>query len=155
MKEILKLVFAIAVCQTAGAIGSVFTSSAISVWYEQLQKPALTPPGWVFGPVWFLLYTLMGVSLYLVWRKRTAEHCQCTALRVFFFQLTLNILWSYLFFGLREPLLAFVEILVLFLAILATAWQFWNVSRMAAYLLMPYILWVGLAAYLNFAIWQL
>ncbi|HCM36701.1 MAG: TspO protein [Candidatus Wildermuthbacteria bacterium RIFCSPLOWO2_02_FULL_47_9c] len=155
MKEILKLVFAIGVCQSAGLIGSVFTAPAIPGWYEQLAKSALTPPGWVFGPVWFVLYTLMGISLYLVWRKRTKEECQCATLGVFFFQLTLNVLWSYLFFGLREPLLGLVGIAALFLAILATVWQFWNVSRAAAYLLVPYILWAGFAAYLNLAIWQL
>ena len=155
MKEILKLAIAIAVCQSAGVVGSIFTVSAIPTWYAQLAKPFLTPPGWVFGPAWFTLYTLMGIALYLVWSKRTKEECHCAALRLFFFQLALNALWSYLFFGLREPLLALFGIAILFVTILATIWQFWGISRGAAYLLLPYVGWVAFAAYLNYSIWQM
>ena len=155
MKAIFKLAVAIGICQSAGIVGSIFTMSAIPGWYAQVVKPALTPPGWVFGPVWITLYTLMGIALYLVWRKRTKEQCHCEALRLFFFQLALNVLWSYLFFGLKEPLIAFFGIGILFLAILATIWRFWSISRGAAYLLLPYAGWVAFAAYLNYSVWQM
>lgn len=154
MKEFLKLALAIGVCQSAGIVGAVFTAPAIPTWYEQLAKSALTPPGWIFGPVWLTLYTLMGVALYLVWRKRTKEECRCVALGLFFFQLGLNVLWPFLFFGLKEPLLALFGMGALFAAILATIWQFWGVSKSAAYLLLPYAAWVAFAAYLNYAIWS-
>ena len=105
--------------------------------------------------MWFGLYIPMGVAAYLVWQKRTKEQCHCTALQLFLFQLGLNALWLLLFFGLKEPLLALIEIGVLFLVILATLWQFWGISRWAAYLFLPYAAWVAFAAYLNYAIWQL
>ena len=97
----------------------------------------------------------MGIAAYLVWQKRTKEQCHCTALQLFLFQLGLNALWLLLFFGLKESLLSLIEIGVLFLAVAVTIWQFWGISRAAAYLLMPYAAWVAFAAYLNYAIWQL
>ena len=103
--------------------------------------------------MWIILYALMGVGVYLVWQKRTKEECHCTALQLFFLQLALNALWAYLFFVLREPVLALFSMGALFLALLATMWQFWNISKPAAYLLLPYAVWIVFTAYLNFAIW--
>ena len=154
-KEFLKLTVFIGISQFAGIIGSVFTVSAIPVWYAALEKPMLNPPNWVFGPVWITLYTLMGVAAYIIWKKRTKENCNCVALQLFGFQLFLNAVWSYLFFGLKEPLLALFDIVFLFMLILLVIRQFYKISKPAAYLLVPYAAWVAFAAYLNFMIWQL
>ena len=142
------LVAAIAICQGAGILGSLVTIPAISGWYQTLVKPGFSPPNFLFGPVWTLLYFLMGISLYLVW-IRTGN------LKWFWLQLILNSLWSFLFFGLKSPGLAFVEIVFLWLAILMTIKSFIKVHRPAAYLLYPYLTWVSFAAILNFAIWIL
>jgi translocator protein len=153
MKDFFKLVVAIVLCQLAGIIGSVFTISSISSWYAELSKPFFSPPNWVFFPVWISLYLLMGISLYLVWKKGWKENKK--ALSFFGIQLFLNALWSPIFFGLKNPLLAFIEIIFLWLAILLTIIHFYKVSKPAAYLLIPYILWVSFAALLNFFIFLL
>jgi tryptophan-rich sensory protein len=150
--EILKAFGAIVLCQLAGIIGSFFTASSVSTWYAALNKPSFNPPSWVFGPVWITLYTLMGISLYLVWRSGSRDW---VVLGVFGFQLVLNALWSILFFGMQSPGIAFAEIIVLLLSILLTMVLFFTVSRTASYLLIPYALWVSFAAVLNFAIWRL
>ena len=145
----IKLAGAIVICQLAGIIGSFFTSSSVSDWYPTLSKPAFNPPSWVFAPVWATIFLLMGVSLYLVWTSKKPKR---TALILFYSQLVLNILWSVLFFGLRSPLFAAIEIVVLWAAILATMIYFNRISKPAAYLLLPYILWVSFAAILNMTI---
>jgi len=150
--KILKLVVSILVCQAAGLVGSLFTSPAISSWYATIQKPSFNPPNWVFAPVWTLLFLLMGVSLYLVWSKGLGDKKTKIAVFIFAFQLLLNILWSILFFGLQSPLYAFIEIIILWLAILFTIISFYKISKPAAYLLLPYILWVSFASILNFSI---
>jgi|SRR3989344_5693930 len=151
----LKLIFAILVCQLAGVVGSIFTTPAIGGWYATLQKPALAPPNWVFAPVWISLFTLMGIAAFLVWQKGLARVDVKIALGIFLFQLTLNTLWSFLFFGLQNPAAAMIEIVVLWLAILVTIVSFFRISQLAAYLLVPYILWVSFAAYLNYLLWTL
>lgn len=148
-----KLVISIFVCQLVGIIGSFFTASSVSSWYPTLVKPAFNPPNWVFSPVWITLFVLMGVSLYLVWEKGFRENK--TAITIFGVQLGLNVLWSILFFGLKSPLLAFIEIIFLWAAILLTILKFYKISKWSAYLLIPYILWVSFAAVLNFAIFYL
>ncbi len=150
--EILKAAGAVIICQLAGVIGSLFTASSVGSWYSTLNKPPFNPPGWVFGPVWITLYTMMGISLYLVWRSGNRDWL---VLGVFGFQLVLNALWSILFFGLQVPGIAFAEILVLWISIIATIVLFFSVSRAASYLLVPYLLWVSFAAVLNFMIWRL
>lgn len=150
-----RLVSAIVVCQLAGIVGSVFTVSSIPTWYAGLEKPFFAPPNWLFGPVWLSLYTLMGVSLYLVWSRGADTRSVKTALSVFGIQLALNALWSVLFFGLRSPLLGLVEIAALWIAIAATIVLFYRVSRTAGLLLIPYIAWVTIAAALNGFIWTL
>jgi len=152
----LALIAAILICEIAGVIGSLFTYSSISGWYDKLAKPAfITPPSWLFGPVWVTLYLLMGVSAYLVWEKGTKKKKIKDSLEAFGIQLALNVLWSILFFGLRCPLCGFIEIILLWLAIALTIVRFYRISRTAALLLLPYILWVTFAAILNFYIWRL
>lgn len=155
IQEIPKVLLAIVISELAGIIGAVFTTPSIPTWYATLARPDFAPPNWVFGPVWTTLFALMGIASYLVWRKGTARRDVRTGLGIFSGQLVLNILWSFLFFGLQSPGAALVEIAFLWLAILWTVISFGKVSKPAAWLLVPYILWVSFAAYLNFAIWSL
>jgi tryptophan-rich sensory protein len=155
LNEILKLFISIIICQLAGVIGSVFTTPAIPTWYAALVKPSFTPPNWVFAPVWTSLYLLMGVSAFLVWRRGIENPKVNLALRFFIIQLVLNSLWSVLFFGLKSPLLGFIEIIILWVFILLTILYFFRVSKIAGILLLPYILWVSFAAVLNFSLWRL
>ena len=147
-----KLVISIIGCQLAGIIGAFFTSPSIPTWYESLTKPSFIPPNWVFAPAWTTLFLLMGISAYLIWIKGAKNREVKTALIIFDIQLGLNILWSVLFFGLQSPLYAFVEIIVLWFLILLTILKFYPISKKAAYLLIPYLLWVSFAAILNFSV---
>jgi tryptophan-rich sensory protein len=150
-----KLAAAVLVCLSAGFIGSFFTVGSIESWYLTLQKPSFNPPGWVFGPVWTILYLLMGVSAYLVWMNGLDKKEVRVALWFFSLQLVLNTLWSVIFFGAKEPFSAFVEIVFLWMAIAATISLFNRISRNAALLMVPYLAWVSFAAFLNYSIWQL
>jgi len=148
----LKLVIAIFVSELAGVIGAIFTAPAIPTWYAALNKPGFTPPSAVFAPVWTLLFLLIGIAAYLVWNEGFGKREVRIALAIFLLQLGLNVFWTYLFFGLQNPLAGFAEIIFLWLAILATIIAFSRVSTLAALLLVPYILWVSLAATLNYFI---
>ncbi len=150
--DLVRFVASVAVCEAAGAVGSLFTISAIPVWYAALQKPWFTPPNWLFAPVWLSLYFLMGVSLYLLWRKRPRSQ---SALGAFGVQLVLNITWSAVFFGAHELFYGFVVIIALWVAILVTMAFSYRVSKSAAILLAPYILWVTIASALNYYLWVL
>ena len=149
----LGLVLFIGICLGASAIGGAFTAQSVGSWYQELIKPSANPPGWVFAPVWTALYTMMGIAAWLVWRQGSGQ--RRAPMVLFGAQLALNVLWSALFFGLRNPAAAFVEILVLFAFIVATAISFGRRSKAAALLFVPYILWVGFASYLNAALWRL
>lgn len=151
----LKLIIAIGISELAGIVGVLFTAPAIPGWYAGLVKPALNPPAWIFGPVWTILYALMGVAAFLIWREGLNRRDVKIALGIFIGQLTLNTLWSIIFFGLQNPGAALILIIVLWLAILTTIITFHKISRSAAYLLLPYILWVSFAIYLNYSIWTL
>ena len=153
--KVFKFLLAVLICQAAGGIGSIFTTPAVSSWYAGIKKPSFNPPNWIFGPVWIFLFLLMGVSLYLVWRAGWQQKEVKVAIIVFSAQLVLNIVWSLLFFGLKSPLAAFVEIIILWLAILLTIVKFCKISPVAGLLLLPYIFWVTFAAFLNFSIWRL
>ena len=153
--EILKLIFSLAICQFAGFIGSLFTTPSIPTWYAALSKPSFNPPNSIFGPVWTTLFLLMGISAYLIWRKGVQNNNVRIALLIFILQLLLNVLWSYLFFGLHSPSSAFFEIIFLWLAILITFLSFMKISKSAGILLLPYLLWVSLATILNLFIWKL
>lgn len=147
----LGLFFWLALCFGVAAFGSQFTPG---FWYQQLAKPGFTPPGWVFGPVWTILYIMMAVAAWQVWRDRGFGGAR-PALGLFVLQLLLNGLWSFLFFGLKQPGLAFAEIVLLWLAILGTLMKFWRLAPAAGLLLLPYWLWVSFAAVLNFALWRM
>lgn len=150
-----KLVIAIVVSELAGIIGSVFTVSAIPNWYSTLVKPELNPPSWVFGPVWTTLYALMGIAAFLVWKNGWERKDVKMALGVFGIQLFLNAIWSIIFFGLHSPAWALVDIVLLWFTIVWTMVVFYKISKPAMYLLVPYLLWVSFATYLNYAIWTL
>ncbi|MGB8707334.1 MAG: TspO/MBR family protein [Dehalococcoidia bacterium] len=155
LKDIFKLIICIVACLAAGAIGSIFTRSDIPTWYATLEKPAFTPPNWLFAPAWTLLYILMGTAAFLVWRKGLENRQVRTALIVFLVQLILNALWSVVFFGLESPLCGLIVISILWIAILVTAINFFKISRVASVLMWPYLLWVTFAAVLNSSIWLL
>ena len=150
----IKLIASIVICQLAGVIGAFFTTPSISSWYAGLNKPFFNPPSWLFGPVWTLLYLLMGVSLYLVWSQKN-QAGKKLALTIFAIQLGLNSFWSIVFFGLQLPWVAFLEILVLLFFIVLTIVKFFPISKKSAYLLIPYLLWVSFASVLNFYIARL
>lgn len=150
------LVGSVLLCEAAGVVGNVFARNEVRGWYPTLHKPSFTPPGWVFGPVWTLLYAMMGVSLYLASRQREEDGTVGAASRVLFaVQLILNTLWTYIFFGRRAPGWALVEIVFLWVAVLFTTLSFSKVSTTAALLLVPYLLWTSFAAVLNYSIWRL
>ena len=178
MKNIFKFIISIVICQVAGVIGAFFTAPKVNSWYATLNKPSFTPPGSFIGIVWTILFFLMGISLYLVWSRnwqvsvladklgrkawnRFSEKLwsgtwrEENAILIFALQLILNILWSMVFFGLESPGLAFFELIMLWFAILYTIANFYRISKTAAYLLIPYILWVSFAGFLNFTIWRM
>jgi len=150
-----KLVICIIVAQLAGIIGGFFTTSAITSWYSLLNKPSFNPPAWLFGPVWTTLFVLMGVAAFLVWKEGLQKKTVKIALGIFLVQLVLNTFWSIIFFGWHNPGAAFIEIIFLWLAILINIIVFAKISKVAAWLLVPYILWVSFAAFLNFTLWQI
>lgn len=151
----MKLVVSIVACLAAGAIGSIFTRNAIPTWYATLEKPPFTPPSWLFAPVWTLLYILMGIAAFLVWRKGLENRQVRIALIVFLIQLILNALWSVVFFALESPLSGLIVISILWVAILVTVIKFFKISRVASVLMWPYLLWVTFADILNASIWLL
>jgi len=148
-----RLLLSILLCLLAGAIGSFFTATSVSTWFTTLVKPSFSPPNYLFGPVWTVLYILMGISLYLVWQSKSK--LKNKAISVFSVQLILNLLWSIIFFGMRNPGLAFIEIILLWISIVTTMIYFNKISRKSMYLLIPYILWVSFASVLNYAIFVL
>lgn len=153
--DVKKLVIALALPQLAGGLGAVFTASAIPAWYAYLAKPALNPPSWVFGPVWTVLYLLMGIALYLVWRKGTENRESRQALAAFGVQLVLNAVWSPVFFGLQAPGVALAIIVLMWLAIVMTIVRFRKIVPATLWLLLPYLAWVSFATYLNYGIFTL
>lgn len=152
MKNFLKLILAILICELVGVVGGFFTVSSIPGWYAGLNKPFFSPPNWIFGPVWTLLYFLMGVSLFLIWKKGFKKKENKFALKIFGSQLILNLFWSIIFFNLKMPELAFIEVVFLWILIAKTIQAFYKISRTAALILIPYLLWVSFASILNLAI---
>lgn len=150
--DIKKLVFSLFICQMAGAVGSFFNMRSLSTWYAALNKPDFTPPGWVIGAVWIALYALMGIALYLVWRKGLGSRDAQIAVSVFGGQLFLNVVWSFLFFGLRQPFYALLDILLMVAVIAANIWLFYRIDRKAGLLLVPYIAWTSFATWLNYLV---
>jgi benzodiazapine receptor len=153
--EVLRLIACILICEAVGVLGSFATRPRIPGWYATLVKPSFQPPAWLFGPVWTLLYLLMGISLFLVWRLGMDRSGTRVAVVLFAAQLAINLLWSFVFFGERSPLGGFVVIIVLWALIVSTMVSFARLSAPAAILLIPYILWVSFAIVLNGAIVKL
>jgi translocator protein len=154
LKNTMGLIAWVLVCFGASAVGAIFTTAKIPEWYATLIKPDWTPPSWLFGPVWTLLYAMMAVAAWMVW-KRSGFAGAKAALGMFLFQLALNSMWSWLFFGRERPDWAAIEIVILWFAIVATIVLFRRHSGIAAGLMVPYILWVTFATALNIAIWRL
>jgi translocator protein len=152
MPEMLRLIVSIGVCLLAGGLGAIFTRASVGGWYAVLVKPSFTPPAWIFGPVWTLLYIMMGVALFLLWRKGVSDPRVQHALIAFAVQLALNALWSPAFFGLRSCLAGLIVIVPLWIAIAATIALAAPLSAAAALLLSPYLAWVSFAAVLNAAL---
>lgn len=150
-KNIFALIVSIAIAQGAGLIGSLATRPNLDTWYRELEKPFFTPPDWIFPIVWPILFLLMAVAVWLVWIK-PASDMRTQAFWAYGIQLALNIVWSFLFFGLQNPAMALVEINMLLVAILATTAFFLQVTKLAAYLMVPYILWILFAMMLNASI---
>ena len=150
-----KLMISLAICFAAEGLGGLFTAQSVGTWYLTLQKPAFTPPGWLFGPVWTLLYLMMGIALYLIWKRAGAGAEGRGALMLFALQLLLNVAWSAVFFGRQSPLGGLLIIVALWLTLALTIWRFRQISTLAAGLLVPYLAWISFAAVLNFAIWRL
>ncbi len=155
MKKFGSLAFFVLVCLGAGALGSIATSSSVSVWYPTLVKPSWTPPSWVFGPAWTLLYVLMGTAGWRIWLSAGGFEGSRREMTLFSIQLVLNIAWSWIFFGLRMPGTALLELAVLWVAIAETIRAFYRVDRAAAWMMAPYIGWVTFAGALNASIWLL
>lgn len=150
-----KLIISITICLLAGFLGSIFTAPSIPVWFETLAKPSFAPPNWLFFPVWTVLFMMMGISLFIIWKMDMKNQKVRKALILFGAQLVLNVLWSAAFFGLKSPLAGLIDIIILWILILFTTLNFIQLSRAAGLLLIPYLLWVSFAAILNFAIWRL
>jgi len=151
-KKVLRFIISIIICQSAGIFGSLFTFEAVPDWYITLEKPFFAPPNWIFGPVWIILYFLMGVSLYIVWKDELKSKTRNVFFVVFAIQLILNALWSFLFFGLKSPLLGLIDILILDVMLVVTIFYAKRVSKYAAMLLIPYMVWIIIASVLNYAI---
>ena len=154
VRKVTALLIALLLCYGAAAVGGLLGAGAGGGWYADLAKPAWTPPSWVFGPVWSVLYGMMAVAAWLVWRQRPRRR-GAAPLAAFAAQLAFNAAWSPLFFGLHRPGIAFADIVLLWLALVATVWLFLRRRALAGLLLVPYLLWVSFAAALNCAIWRL
>lgn len=148
-----KLAASILLCIIVGSIGSLVTITGPGSWYASLQKPFFAPPNWVFAPVWITLFTLMGIAVYIIWQSGPEKRDVRIAIGIFCVQFFFNVIWSFLFFGLKSPLLGFIDILILWVMIVVTLWAFYRVKKSAAYLLIPYIAWVTLASALNGAVY--
>jgi benzodiazapine receptor len=154
-KKLTYIAISVTICLVIGFLSGFATQSSVNDWYLSLNKPSFNPPNWIFGPVWTLLYILMGISAGIVWAKGFYHIWVKTALYNFGFQLLFNALWSVVFFGFKNPFWALLVILVLLALILLTIKWFNVVSRTAAYLLIPYFLWVCFATILNYKIWEM
>ncbi|WP_396187894.1 TspO/MBR family protein [Flavobacterium sp.] len=156
MQKYLRIVYCVTICLVIGFLSGKVTQSSISTWYLTLEKPFFNPPNWLFAPVWTLLYIFMGIAAGLVWNELNSKEKEVkNALKFFIIQLGLNALWSYLFFGLQNVLLAAIEVLLLLLMIYETYLKFKLLNKKSGYLLIPYMAWVSFASLLTWSIWWL
>lgn len=150
-----RLVISLVLPQLAGLLGSFFTYPKTSTWYATLNKPFFNPPDFLFGPVWLLLYLMMGIAIYLIWQELKKNKKAKCAMGLFWIHLAFNASWSIFFFGLENLLLALINIVLIWLFIILLFFKFWNIKKLASYLLIPYFLWVSFATVLNYYIWFL
>ena len=155
MNNSAKLIVSIIIPVAIGATAGFFTATGVDSWYQTINKPSWNPPSWIFAPVWTILYIMMGIALFLVWKSNNNEALKKRAMILFFVQLVLNFFWSFIFFDQQQPGWALVEIIAMWVAILLTIFAFAKVNKIAAWLLVPYISWVSFASILNYTIWQL
>jgi translocator protein len=153
MTKNIKFIISLIIPLSVGAVAGLFTSSAINGWFKTLNKPFFNPPNWIFGPMWTLLYLLMGLACYFIWTSD--NEARKNALKIYAVQLFFNFLWSFLFFYFKNPTLALVDIVLMVITISITIISFSKISKKAAWLLIPYLLWVLFATALNFEIWRL
>ena len=146
--NIIKLSISLLLPLSVGAVAGIFTSKSVSTWYTTLNRPSISPPNCVFGPVWTSLYILLGISFFLIWRENSSRYKKL-AVKVFLIQMLLNFLWSFIFFYLNLIGIALIEIILLWIAIAAMIYLFYKVKPIAAYLNIPYLLWVTFATILN------
>ncbi len=151
----LRLILALALPQVAGVIGGFFSAANVPTWYQSLLKPSFTPPGWIFGPVWGVLYLMMGVAFFFVLISEQGKDKVRFASGLFCVHLLFNALWSFLFFGLHNPLFAFINIIILWIMITILVFVFWRIKKLAGALLIPYWFWVCFASVLNYWIWRM
>lgn len=154
MNNIFKLIICLGLPQIVSFLGALATISSVKTWYLTLNKPFFNPPSWIFGPVWSVLYLLMGFSSYYIWKKQES-YFKSKALNHYLIQLFLNLTWSFAFFGLKSPMLAFIVIIVLLIYIFKCVILFQKIDKRASFLLYPYLVWVSFASILNFSIWYL
>jgi len=154
-KKITRILIAVAICLFVGFLSSFATQSSISDWYMSLNKPSFNPPNWIFGPVWTVLYILMGIAAGIIWNKGSYHKWVKTALYHFIFQLIFNAAWSIVFFGMKSTGIALIIIIALLILIVLTIRWFRIINKAAAILLIPYLLWVSFATILNYSIWVL
>ena len=154
MKNTFRLIASVLISQAAGVIGSLFTVQNIPTWYATLNKPSFSPPNYLFGPVWITLYFMIGISFFLVWRESDTFNIKIPVI-MFSVQMVLNAVWSIIFFGLKNPMFAFFEIILLWVFIILCIITYYPVSKAASWLMVPYLLWVSFASVLNFKIWML
>ncbi|MEO5593109.1 MAG: TspO/MBR family protein [Chitinophagaceae bacterium] len=155
MSNTAKLIISIVLTTGIGLLGGIFTAPEIQTWFLHLNKPLWNPPNWLFAPVWTSLYLLMGIAFYLIWKAKAGIDTKRWAIIIFIAQFALNFMWSYIFFKEHQMGWAFVEIVVLWIAIFCTIIAFSRINTTAAWLLVPYISWVSFAAILNYTIWQM
>lgn len=155
MNNTLKFIISIFTPLIVGGLSGFFTTNSIAGWYTTLQKPSFNPPNWIFGPVWTLLYIMMGIALFVIWKSEAESVLKKQALVLFAAQLAVNFCWSLLFFYCESPAWALLDIIVMWLLILMTIFSFGKISSFAAWMLVPYISWVSFAMLLNFAIWRM
>jgi benzodiazapine receptor len=156
MNKISRVAIVVVICLVVGYVSGMVTRTSITTWYPTLVKPSFNPPNWIFAPVWTSLYVMMGVAAGFIWNQITTQKAAVTkALQFFTIQLVLNALWSYLFFGLHNLMLATIEVVLLWLMIFETYSQFAKINKTASYLMLPYLAWVSFASVLTASIWWL
>ena len=156
MNKISRVAIVVVICLVVGYVSGMVTRTSITTWYPTLVKPSFNPPNWIFAPVWTSLYVMMGVAAGFIWNQITTQKSAVTkALQFFIIQLVLNALWSYLFFGLHNLMLATIEVVLLWLMIFETYSQFAKINKTASYLMLPYLAWVSFASVLTASIWWL